>query len=182
MSEVSSEIKALKLYGMAQIYAELLEHGGTAAMQSSHSLIEHLLAAERTDRALRTIRYQMHIARFPVHRDLAGFDFDAAKISHATIDPLATLAFTETAHNVVMIGGTATGKTHLATALLGRLTHHCHIVGSQQRSWSTGIESDRFRHSSTAVKAKIKSREHAKKTSPAPSESTEAAEPFQAKT
>jgi len=104
MSEVIAELKALKLYGMAHSYAELLQHGGTAAMQASHWLIEHLLAAERTDRALRTIRYQMHTARFPVHRDLASFDFGAAKVNQATINQLATLAFTETAHNVVMIG------------------------------------------------------------------------------
>ena len=117
MSEVITQLKALKLYGMAQSYAELLEHGGTAAMQSSHWLIEHLLSAERTDRALRTINYQMHTARFPVHRDLASFDFSAAKVNEATIKQLASLSFTQTAHNVVMIGGTGTGKTHLATAL-----------------------------------------------------------------
>jgi hypothetical protein len=72
---------------------------------------------------MRSIRYQMHSAKFPVHRDLAGFDFESIKVDQGLIDELATLAFTEQAHNVVFIGGTGTGKTHLATAL-GRLRHH----------------------------------------------------------
>jgi DNA replication protein DnaC len=49
--------------------------------------------------------------------DLAAFDFAAAKVDHAQINRLATLDFTQAAYNVVMIGGTGIGKTHLATAL-----------------------------------------------------------------
>ena len=62
-------------------------------------------------------RYQMHAARFPVHRDLAGFDFAQAKVDEKLIRQLADLSFTGEAHNVVFIDGTGTGKTHLATAL-----------------------------------------------------------------
>ena len=112
-----AELKDLKLHGMAQAYAELLQEGDTAAMQTSHWLIDHLIRAENTDRAMRSIRHQMQAARFPVHRDLAGFDFTAAKVDRALIEQLATLDFTEAAHNLVLIGGTGTGKTHLATAL-----------------------------------------------------------------
>jgi DNA replication protein DnaC len=66
---------------------------------------------------MRSIGYQMHVAKFPVHRDLAGFDFDQSKVDRNLITQLADLSFTESAHNVVLIGGTGTGKTHLATAL-----------------------------------------------------------------
>jgi DNA replication protein DnaC len=66
---------------------------------------------------MRSISYQMHAARFPVHRDLAGFDFAQARFDEKLIRQLADLSFTGEAHNVVFIGGTGTGKTHLATAL-----------------------------------------------------------------
>lgn len=52
-----------------------------------------------------------------MHRDLAGFDFEAAQTDQSLIEKLADLSFTEAAHNVVFIGGPGTGKTHLATAL-----------------------------------------------------------------
>ena len=66
---------------------------------------------------MRSIRYQMHTARFPIHRDLAGYDFDQSKVDRKQISSFATTAFTEKAENIVLIGGTGTGKTHLATAL-----------------------------------------------------------------
>ena len=96
--------------------AELLGNGGPG-VESAEWIVRHLLEAEKTDRALRSVRYQMHAARFPLHRDLAGFEFEQSKVDRRQIEAFATLAFTEKAENIVLIGGTGTGKTHLATAL-----------------------------------------------------------------
>lgn len=73
MRELGAELKALRLYGMASTWAELSANGGDVGLQSARWLIERLLEAESTDRAMRSVRYQMSAARFPVHRDLAGF-------------------------------------------------------------------------------------------------------------
>ncbi len=117
MADLIADLKALRLYGMAGCYADWVEQGSTGAMTTYESLLTHLVQAEGTDRALRSIRYQMHVARFPIHRDLAGFDFDQSKVERRQITTFATTAFTEKAENIVLIGGTGTGKTHLATAL-----------------------------------------------------------------
>jgi DNA replication protein DnaC len=117
MRDLYAELKDLRLYGMASAWEEMTAGGDSAGLQASRWLIEHLLQAEHTDRHARSIQYQMHAARFPIHRDLAGFDFEQSKVDKALIKELATLAFTDAAHNVVFIGGTGTGKTHLATAL-----------------------------------------------------------------
>jgi DNA replication protein DnaC len=134
MRDVAAELKALRLYGMAGAWEELLGQGESSGVASSRWLVEHLLATEQTDRAMRSINYQMHAARFPVHRDLAGFDFEQSKVDQGLITELADLSFTAAAHNVVFIGGTGTGKTHLATAIgVSGITHH----GKRVRFYST---------------------------------------------
>jgi len=133
MLEVMSELKALRLYGMAGAWADLTAQGNVG-IDSSRWLIEHLLKAEQIDRAMRSVSYQLKSARFPVHRDLAGFDFAQSRVDERLVTELADLAFTEAAHNVVFIGGTGTGKTHLATALgVNGITRH----GRRVRFFST---------------------------------------------
>jgi DNA replication protein DnaC len=88
-----------------------------------------LLEAERVDRAMRSTRYQMSAAKFPMHRDLAGFAFEHSQVDRALIDQLGDLSFAEATHNVVFIGGPGTGKTHLAIALgVAGITRHAKRV------------------------------------------------------
>lgn len=124
MFNIAAELKSLKLYGMASAYADLTAQS-TASVSTSEWLIQHLLEAESTDRVMRSIRYQLTVAKFPIHRILADFDFDQSKVDRALITQLATLDFTDAAHNLVLIGGTGTGKSHLATALaVSGITQH----------------------------------------------------------
>ncbi len=125
MRNVTAEFKELRLHGMAGAWEEFAAQGDSLTLQTSRQIVEHLLEAEHTDRHLRSIRYQLHSAKFPVHRELAGFDFEQSKVDQGLVGELATLDFTAQAHNVVFIGGTGTGKTHLATALgVSGITRH----------------------------------------------------------
>ena len=132
--DIHAELKSLRLSGMAMAWADLVEQGGNAELQASRWLIEHLLQAEEVNRHMRSIAHQTKAARFPVHRDLAGFNFEASQVDRALVHKLADLSFTQDAQNVVLIGGPGTGKTHLATALgISGLTHH----GKKVRFYST---------------------------------------------
>jgi DNA replication protein DnaC len=134
MHDIAAEFKELRLYGMMEAWEEVTAGGESARIQTARWLIEHLLQAEHTSRHMRSIGYQMRTAKFPVHRDLAGFEFGQSKVDRGLIQELSRLAFTEQAHNVVLIGGTGTGKTHLATALgISGITQH----GKRVRFYST---------------------------------------------
>jgi DNA replication protein DnaC len=132
--DVHSALKELRLNGMASAWADLMEQDGGSGMESSRWLVEHLLDAEDVDRHMRSIAHQMKTARFPMHRDLAGFDFTVSQVDKVLIQKLSDLAFTDDAQNAVFIGGPGTGKTHLATALgISGLTRH----GKRVRFYST---------------------------------------------
>ena len=104
------QLKALHLYGMATAWSELLAEGPRRPMQPE-AWLDRLIEAELADRQVRSLRYQLKAARFPVHRDLTGIDWAETPLPQAQVEQLAT------AHNLILVGGTGTGKTHIATAL-----------------------------------------------------------------
>jgi DNA replication protein DnaC len=133
MADIVKRLRELKLYGMAQCWAEMAG-SGTVNLQLCEGVVRSLLEAEHTDRSIRSIRYQLRSARFPAHRDLAGFDFGASAVDRTLIGQLSDLGFTDSAHNIVFVGGPGTGKSHLATALgVKAITQH----GKRVRFFST---------------------------------------------
>jgi DNA replication protein DnaC len=133
-TDVQTQLKSLRLNGMATAWADLTEQGGDTTLAASRWLVEHLLQAEHADRVMRSIAHQMKSARFPVHRDLAGFDFMVSQVDQRLVQKLSDLSFTQDSQNVVLIGGPGTGKTHLATALgISGLSRH----GKRVRFYST---------------------------------------------
>ena len=111
-----AHLKALHLYGMA---SALLELQGEASRQPTRPEVwlDRLIEAEQADRQVRSLRYQLKAARFPIHRDFSSFDWQETPLDHGQIQQLASSAFMDSAHNLILVGGTGTGKTHLATAL-----------------------------------------------------------------
>jgi len=73
-NETAALLKSLKLHGMAQAWPELVAQARHSDFEPE-KFMQMLLKAETAERQVRSINYQMAAARFPAHRDLAGFDF-----------------------------------------------------------------------------------------------------------
>ena len=80
-------------------------------------IIGDLLNAEISEKKARSIKYQMTIAKMPLAKELEEFDFEATPVNETLMRDLATGDFLDHQRNLVLIGGTGTGKTHLAVSL-----------------------------------------------------------------
>jgi DNA replication protein DnaC len=85
--------------------------------------LDRLIKAEQVDRQARSLSYQLKAARFPIHRDLIQFEWHETPLQQARVEQLATAGFMDQAYNLILVGGTGTGKTHLATALAVAAIH-----------------------------------------------------------
>ena len=115
-SEILSTMSTLKLYGMKAAYDEIL----AAAVKRQHEperVVGDLLAAEISEKQARSIKYQMTIAKLPLAKDIDDFVYDGSPINETLVRDLAGGNFLAHQRNCVLVGGTGTGKTHLAIAI-----------------------------------------------------------------
>ena len=115
-SEILTAMSELKLYGMKAAFDEII----TIAVKREHEpqrIVGDLLTAEITEKQARSIRYQISIAKLPLAKDIDDFTFDDTPINETLVRDLVGGNFLAHQRNVVLVGGTGTGKTHLAIAI-----------------------------------------------------------------
>jgi DNA replication protein DnaC len=115
-AEVFDLMRALKLYGMRAAYDEVMA-AGIKRQHEPPRIVGDLLKAEIAEKQARSIKYQLTIAKLPLARDIGDFRFDGTPINEALVRELATGTFLAQQRNAVLIGGTGTGKSHLAIAI-----------------------------------------------------------------
>ena len=114
--EIMELLAQLKLAGMRAAYDEIVA-AGVRAQHSFQRIFGELLLAQLADNRARSTAYRMGVARFPVMKNLAEFDFSVSPVNQGLVRELHEGGFLATQRNAVLIGGTGTGKSHLAIAI-----------------------------------------------------------------
>ena len=129
--ELIDLLKTLKLSGMVSAFDETVTQG-IRRQQTVQEILGQLCQAEAAERKARSIRYQMGSARFPVSKDLDGFKVPDSPVNEPLLRDLYSGHFLAQARNLIFIGGTGTGKTHLSIAIAS----HCIKMGHRGRYFS----------------------------------------------
>lgn len=121
-TQLIEKMKSLRLQGMASALEESLTTLTQKKLAPTTWMMQ-LLEAEQADRQARSFQYQIRLARFPVLKDLDSFDFRESLANETAIRQLYTGQYLANSRNIVLVGGTGTGKTHLAIALARNAIH-----------------------------------------------------------
>src|SRR5690242_21693001 len=114
--EIMALLGQLKLAGMRAAYDEVVA-AGVRAQHPFQRILGELLLAQLADHRARSTAYRMGVARFPVMKNLAEFDFAVSPVNQGLVRELHQGGFLATQRNAVLIGGTGTGKSHIAIAI-----------------------------------------------------------------
>ncbi|MDH2092762.1 IS21-like element helper ATPase IstB [Rhizobium pusense] len=115
-TQVLELMSTLKLYGMRSAYDEVMGNGIKRQYEPPR-IVGDLLQSEIAEKQARSIRYQLTIAKLPLAKDIDDFDFADTPINESLVRELAPGTFVADQRNVVLVGGTGTGKGHLAIAI-----------------------------------------------------------------
>jgi len=131
-TQIFDLMSELKLFGMRSAYDDVMA-AGIKRQHEPPQIVGDLLQAEIVEKQARSIKYQMTIAKLPLAKDIDDFDFDGVTVNETLVRDLAEGGFVASQRNVVLVGGTGTGKTHLAIAI----ARSCIRAGLRGRFFNT---------------------------------------------
>ena len=130
--EMIAAMGSLGLKGMAGAFDEAVTTG-VQRKRTAMEILADLLRAEAAHRHAASIRYRMSAAKLPVVKDIDAFVFEGTPINEGLVRALHAGSFLPGQRNIVLVGGTGTGKTHLAIAIIASVVR----AGARGRYFNT---------------------------------------------
>jgi DNA replication protein DnaC len=120
---ILDKLKEMRLDGMRASYDEVMSIGQKQGHTAEKVLLS-LLEAESAERQTRGFRYRLGQAKFPIQKEVSDFDFTVSEVCAERIVELCGGEFLRSKTNVIFVGGSGTGKTHLSTGIGMSLLRH----------------------------------------------------------
>lgn len=117
--EILDLMSQLQLSGMAS-YDEIVTTG-VKRNAGLERVIAALLQAEIAAKQARSIKYQMKLAKMPLVKEIADLALEGSAVNGGLIEQLSSGDFLDTQRNLVLVGGTGTGKSHIAIGIARRI-------------------------------------------------------------
>jgi DNA replication protein DnaC len=117
-SEILTAMGGLKLFGMKAAYDEIV----AVAVKRQHEpqrIVGELLTAELREKQARSMKYQLTVAKLPFAKEVDEFVFADTPVNETLVRELAGGGFLGQQRNLVLVGGTGSGKTQVSRALPG---------------------------------------------------------------
>ena len=117
LEETKENLKLLKLNGICEILSKKLDEY-SETKTSLLEVLNELLKIEINYRESNSTKNNIHVSHFPFLKEIDDFDFDfQPSINKQKILDLLNLRFIEEHKNIIFLGNSGVGKTHLATAI-----------------------------------------------------------------
>lgn len=149
-------LKALKLGGMRRVYDEVLDRT-LKSRKGPEEFLGELLDQEVAARKVSALNTRIIKSRLPQLKDLDTFNFEESTVDLSVVKQLYGGDFIREKKNVVFMGGSGTGKTHLAISIGINLIRQGHKV----RFWNlvdlvNELEREKEEHKPGGVQRKLK--------------------------
>src|ERR1035437_530656 len=151
-----AHLKVLKLGATRRMYDEVLERN-LKGRKGPEEFLGELLDQEIASRKVSALNNRIINAKMPQVKDLDVFKFDEAAVDESVVRRLYDGEFIKEKKNVVFMGASGTGKTHLATSIGLNLIRQGHKV----RFWNlvdlvNELEREKEEHKPGGVQRKLK--------------------------
>lgn len=114
--QIQGLLKTLRFNGMLSQYNELIEVGELQKLTAMECM-QRFLEVEVAYRQTRSLLYRLELARLPQIKSLDNFDESNTPIQQEQLTSLLQCQFISQKQNLLLVGGSGTGKTHIALAL-----------------------------------------------------------------
>ena len=114
--KIMEYLREMKLGGFRRVYDEVLNRC-LKAKKGHEDFILELLEQEVAARRISALKNRIQLAKFPQIKDLDTFDFTESHVDETMIRHLYEGDILKSRKNIIFMGGSGTGKTHLASSI-----------------------------------------------------------------